>query len=85
MLATMATTATQMSSAERLATEAYARDLKSEFRANQVELWKAREGGDTVRYLACGDKSDSLFAELLGVGRALRTGVLPPVSCLQEL
>lgn len=73
----MATVTTQMSSTERMATEAYARDLKCEFAVNQVELWKAREAGDQVGYLACGDKSDSLFAELLGVGRALRTGVLP--------
>lgn len=68
---------TVMTTAHRTATELYLKDLQAEFKENQVMLWTARDLDDRDAYLACADKSDSLFAELLGVGRALRTGVLP--------
>jgi hypothetical protein len=66
---------TVMTPAYRTATELYAKALKAEFKENQVMLWTARDLDDTDAYLAFSGKSQSLFCELLGVGRALRTGV----------
>lgn len=68
---------TIMTPAHRKATELYAKDLKAQFKENQTMMWTARDLDDRDAYLMFADKSDSLFAELLGVDRALRTGVLP--------
>lgn len=71
---------TVMTPRDRKACELYLKNLQSEFKENQTMLWAARDLDDRDTYLACGDKSDSLFREIQGVGMALERGALPPYS-----
>lgn len=76
MMATVSTE-TRMSASERLATEAYLKDLQQEFAQNTVCLFAARAVGDMPVYRGISDRSASLYREINGVRFALKTGVLP--------
>ena len=76
MMATVSTKA-RMSASDLLATRAYLRDLQRELASSTVGVFTAREAGDSVAYHECMDRSRSIFCEMRGVERAIRTGVLP--------
>lgn len=68
---------TQMTPAERAATEAFHADLLEQFKTNADEMWKAFATGDFETYNVTVETNRALYREIREVEFCLTNNVLP--------